>query len=394
MKYNILIVLKPAFDPNAGGVQRTTYKMSGYFKRKGHATNVFSFSNQHHAHQEVAELYHAQQPNAQFEKSNHLDLSRLIDEIQPDVVINQMPYEHSIGDTLKVSKDKYGFLLLGCLRNTLYAVVLNIDPYFKSLVPKPIQPLLNNTLGKKLVLQVHKAKHSKDLKRILDTYDYFIMFGPPNLKELKYFVGNYKLHKTHLIPNSILSVMPELPPKEKRILWLSRLSYGQKRADLILPFWKKIVNELPEWELDIVGDGDAYNDIKSQIEVEGIKRVNLYGKQVPNEYYKRSPIYIMTSRNEGFPNTIIEAQSFGCVPVVYDNYPICSWVVKEGKSGILIPPFDVDQMAKEVVSLALDKSQQNKLMQAALKNANEFVIDNVGEKWISFFDNALKKLKS
>jgi glycosyltransferase involved in cell wall biosynthesis len=389
MKYTILFVLTPPFDPNAGGVQRTTYKMAGYFKKQGHKTFVFSFAHQHHAQQEVAKLHHAQQPNANFENANHEDLARLIDEIQPDVVINQMPYEHNIGDTLKQAKEKNDFLLLGCLRNTLFTVVLNIDPYFKSLVPKIIQPFLNNSLGKKIVLNLHKSKHANDLKRILDTYDYYVMFGPPNIDELKYFVGNYKLDKTHLIPNSILSVMPELPQKEKRILWLSRLSYGQKRADLILPFWKKLMNKLPDWELDIVGDGDAYNDIKEQIEHEKIPRVNLYGKQIPYEYYKRAPIYIMTSRNEGFPNTMIEAQSFGCVPVVYDNYPICSWVLKEGESGILIPPFNVDKMADEVVVLALDERKLNNLMKAALANANEFLIDNVGKKWISFFEKKI-----
>jgi len=391
MKYKILIVLVPPFDPNSGGVQRSTYKMSGYFKKQGHQTYVFSFAHRHHAKQEVAALHHAHKPNVNFENDNHKDLARLIDEIKPNVVINQMPYEHNIGDTLKQAKEHYDFLLLGCLRNTLFTVVLNIEPYFKSLVPKAIQPFLNNNLGKKLVLNLHKAKHAKDLKRILDTYDYYVMFGPPNIEELKYFVGNYKLHKTHLIPNSILSVMPSVPEKENRILWLSRLSYGQKRPDLILPFWNKVMHQLHDWELDIVGDGDAYKDIKQQIEKENIPRVNLYGKQVPYEYYKRAPIYIMTSRNEGFPNTMIEAQSFGSIPVVFDNYPICSWVVKEGESGVLIPPFEVSKMADEVVDLALDDVRRKNLMQAALDNANEFLIDNVGKKWISFFDNAIDK---
>jgi glycosyltransferase involved in cell wall biosynthesis len=204
--------------------------------------------------------------------------------------------------------------------------------------------------------------------------------------ELKYFVGNYKLHKTHLIPNSILSVENSIPDKEKRILWLSRLSYKQKRADLILPFWKKVVDKLPEWQLDIVGSGNAYEDIKYQIELENIPRVTLYGRQEPYKYYKRAAIYIMTSAYEGLPNTILEAQSFACIPIVYDNYPICSWVVNEGESGILIPPFDVDKMAQETVLLAKDSNRQTVLMEAALTNAREFQLDKVGKKWIQFFD--------
>lgn len=394
MSYKVLIILTRAFNPNAGGVQRSTYKISSYLREHGCDTHIYSFYKTGHASQNVAELHTPKEDGAHANVKNYNRLKEVINQIKPDIVINQMPYEVRLGRTLKEAKQMSNFLLLGCLRNTLYPVKLNIDKYLKEVVPKPIQPLFKNNLGEKFLLQIHKSRHIKLLKFILDTYDYFVMFGPPNIDELKYFVGNYKLDKLHLIPNSILSVEPEVPAKEKRILWLSRLSYKQKRADLILSLWKKIMHELPDWQFDIVGDGDAYEDLKQQIDAENLPRVKLYGRQTPYEYYKRSPIYIMTSAFEGFPNTLIEAQSFGCVPVVYDNYPVCSWVVKEGKSGILIPPFEVDTMAKAVIALAKDKSLQNQLMQSALENAREFDLKNVGKKWIDFFDRELYSNKN
>jgi glycosyltransferase involved in cell wall biosynthesis len=365
--------------------------MSSYFKQDEHQTYVFSYQRDGHAQQDVAQFHSAIQEGVHKNKFNNLQLQDLIEKIQPHIVINQMPYEREIGVTLSEVHKKQNFLLLGCLRNTLFTVKLNLPSYSKAVVPKYIQPLFNNFLGKQILLFQHTRKHKKDLQFILDTYDYFVMFGPPNIQELKYFVGDYKLDKTHLIPNSILSVLTEVPPKEKRILWLSRLGYGQKRADLIIPFWKKVMNELPDWEFDIVGDGNAYNDLKQQIEKENIPRVTLYGKQLPYDYYKRSPIYIMTSENEGFPNTLIEAQSFGAIPVVYDNYPICSWVVKDGKSGVLITPFKVDEMANQVISIARDQNRQNQLMQAAIENAREFEINKVGKKWVDFFNSQLIK---
>jgi len=390
MTYKILIILTPAFDPNAGGVQRSTFKISTYLKQNGHSTHVYSYAQDGHKPQEVADLHHANQSNQSKNPSNNQQLQELIQVLKPSVVINQMPYERGIGIALKSAHRQQKFLLLGCLRNTLFSVKLNLDTYLENVLPKAVQTFFYNALGKQILLWSHKIKHAKDLKFILDTYDYFVMFGPPNLMELKYFVGNYKLDKTHLIPNSILSVLPEVPTKEKRILWLSRLDYRQKRADLILPFWKKVMHQLPDWQFDIVGDGDAFKDIKTQIERENIPRVTLYGKQKPDDYYKRSPIYIMTSSFEGFPNTLIEAQSFGAIPVVYDNYPICSWAVKEGKSGVLIPPFKVSKMAHKVIDLAEDEQKQQQLMQEALKNAREFEINNVGEKWVEFFDSKLK----
>jgi glycosyltransferase involved in cell wall biosynthesis len=390
MSYKIIIILTGAFNPNAGGVQRSTYKMSSYFKRNGHQVHVYSYQVEGHAKQEVAELHSANLPGKNKTEANNSKLQNLIIDIKPDVVINQMSYEVGIGKALAKVHKNQKFLLLSCLRNTLFVVKLNLESYLISVVPKPLHPLFNNKLGRKVIFKKHKSKHSKDLKFILDTYDYFVMFGPPNREELKYFVGDYKLNKTHLIPNSILSVLPEIPVKEKRILWLSRLNYKQKRADLILPFWKKVMHALPDWQFDIVGDGDAFEDIRLQIEKENIPRVTMFGNQIPYLYYKRSPIYIMTSAFEGFPNTLIEAQSYASIPVIYDNYPICSWVVKEGKSGVLIPPFEVGVMAKEVIDLAKNKKRQEELMQAALDNAREFELDNVGKLWIDFFDRELQ----
>jgi len=389
MLYKILVILTKSFDPDAGGVQRSTFKMCGYFKKEGHQTHVFSYLDKGHASQDVATLHAAKQLGGHTTKENNLQLQQLLVSLKPDVVINQMPYENEIGKCLAEIRGKQNFLLLACLRNTLYSVRYNLEVYLKTVVPNSLQLVFNNAIGKKVVLEIHKSAHRRSLKNILDTYDYFVMFAPPNMKELSYFVGNYKLEKTHLIPNSILSVLPEVPLKEKRILWLSRLTYKQKRADLILPFWKKVLNELPDWQLDIVGDGDAFEDVKLQIEKENIPRVSMYGKQQPNEYYKRAPIYIMTSAFEGFPNTLIEAQSYACIPVVYDSYPVCSWVVKHGKAGILIPPFNINQMASEVIHIANNQTLQNKKMGLSLENAREFEINNVGKLWVDFFDKKL-----
>jgi glycosyltransferase involved in cell wall biosynthesis len=391
MPYKIIIILTRAFDPNAAGVQRSTYKIASYFKRHGHQTHVYSYQVEGHAEQDVAKLHAASLPGRQRTKANNSKLQQLIIDIKPDVVINQMPYELEIGKALANIHKKQNFLLLSCLRNTLFVVKLNLESYLESIFPKILQPLLNNQFGRKILAKQHKYNHAKDLKLILDTYDYFVMFGPPNKEELKYFIGDYKLNKTHFIPNSILSVLPEVPNKEKRILWLSSVNYKQKRADLILPFWKKVMHELPDWQFDIVGDGEAFDDLQEQIEKEKIPRVTMYGNQVPYKYYSRSPIYIMTSAFEGFPNTLIEAQSYASIPVIYDSYPMCSWVVKDGKSGVLIPSFEIDTMAKEVIDLANNQNRQDDLMEAALENAREFDLENVGKKWLDFFDEVSRK---
>jgi glycosyltransferase involved in cell wall biosynthesis len=52
----------------------------------------------------------------------------------------------------------------------------------------------------------------------------------------------------------------------------------------------------------------------------GLKRVNFEGYRNPQPFYKRASIFVMTSANEGFPMTLIEAQQNGCVPVVMNSF--------------------------------------------------------------------------
>ena len=47
------------------------------------------------------------------------------------------------------------------------------------------------------------------------------------------------------------------------------------------------------------------------------------------DYYRRSVIFCITSAFENFPNSLVEAQSYAAIPVVFNFYPVASWIVEE-----------------------------------------------------------------
>lgn len=376
----------------SGGVQKTTHTLSRYFNEKNHDVHIFSYQTGGHIAFEHLNLYHVRNKNTHKDPVNNKKLYDLICKLQPHIVINQKAYAQEISFVLKKAKIDHNFLSIYCLHNSLFTVKYNIKTYIEKSLPGILQILFNNKLGQKLVYQGHKWKHSKDLKFILDHCDNFVLFGPPNYKELKSFVGAYKKNKIRYIPNSISEIRKDLPKKEKRILWLGRLSYKQKRADLIIPLWKLLKDILPDWHLDVVGDGDAYRDLEKQIKEEKIPRINLYGKREPKDFYVRSQIYIMTSENEGFPNTLLEAQAQACIPVVFESYPICSWLLENNKNAILIPPFDLNNFTSEIIEIANNEEKKKSLSLESLANAKKFHVERVGNKWLELFKNSLNEI--
>ncbi|MCH8567418.1 MAG: glycosyltransferase [Balneolales bacterium] len=370
----------------------TTFKLSNYFVEAGHDVKVFSFTPDKHSNYESVSLVHAKVSGSYKNAENQAQFSSAIQAYQPNVVINQMPYELKIGQMLLEEKKKLGFFLLGCLRNSLFSVKLNIDDYSSGLLPPPIYKLFRNPLGRMLFQQVHKRKHAAQLRQFMDTYDRYVMFADPNFMELEYFIGDYKKEKWTLIPNSIPDTLAEVPAKKKVLLYLGRLSIPQKRSDLLLPLWKKIKDALPDWEFWIVGDGPHKTKMERQVAEEHIERVHFFGRKPPYSFYEQASMVVMTSAFEGFPNVIVEAQSRAAVPVVMNSYPVAAWLLKEGKSGYLIKPFNLDEMAGQVKHLAKSELELKKMQQACLDRATEFTIDRVGKQWLELFEQVLKEV--
>jgi len=381
----ILFTLTQAFDPTKGGVQRTTFKLGKHFTEKGLQVAYFSFKEKGHIDVEYGTLGHAKEPKGVNNPANIKSLDGFISSFKPDLVINQMPYESPLTLYLGSAKSSHGFKLVGCLRNSLFSVVNNLSDTIKEMVPKPLFPFFNNPIGKGLALKKHKSSHRASLRQILEQHDKYVLLTPPNRKELEYFVGDYMKEKVHSIPNSIPYVLPEAGDRKKVLLHVGRLSISQKRSDLLIPYWKKCMQGMPDWEFHIVGDGPYKKVMEEKIAKEGIKSIKLLGFQDPHPHYKEASIFMMPSAYEGFPNTIIEAHSHALPVLAFNSYPALEWIMNDKKDGYLIEPYDVSKMAQQTISIANDAELLKSMQSKALQNANQFTIEEVGEKWFAFF---------
>ena len=387
----ILFTLTPSFNPHSGGVQQTTYKLGKFFTEAGHEVHYFSMADTGNEIAKYGTLHTASKPGGQNNRDNNKQLMQVISQVQPDIVINQMPYEENMRETLYQAKQKHEFLLLGCLRNSLFSVKNNLDAYAQSIFPSALQPLVLNKAGKRMLLSLHRKRHRNQLKNIIDRHDYFILLTPSNEEELTWFVDDYDKNKVHAIPNSIPEIKAPKQNYEKVILHVGRLNSGQKRSDLLLPVWKKLYPQLPDWKFVVVGDGPYKEVMEDEIKKENIPRVELAGKQDPGPYYESASLFLMTSAFEGFPNVLLEAQSYGLVPFVFNSYPAVSWLVNHKQNGYLIPSFNCEAMAQEVLSLVNNNPEHFfSISKEAQNNASRFTIEQVGRQWLELFDAHVK----
>ena len=383
---NILFTLTPAFNPNDGGVQRTTYKLGKKFTELGHSVSYFSCKHKGNVEAAYGTLYHASQEGGVHNKETLNELKALLPKIKPDFVINQMPYEQQLTKTLYDQKITLNYILLGCLRNSLFSYKSNIKNIVEQLLPQPVFMLLNNKLGMFLLALKHRLKHKMQLKEILDLHDQFILLAPPNRNELEYFVGKYKSSKVSVVPNSIPEVYRGGTKKERIIVHVGRLNIQQKRSDLLLQFWEKAYAQLEDWQFVIVGDGPYKEHMEQEILEKKLPRVSMLGYQEPEPWYKKASLFVMTSAYEGFPNVILEAQSFGCVSLAFKSYDAISWIVHNKKDALLFEPYDTNAMAEAVIELSKNEKRIERMAAESKQNASKFVVDKIAVEWMALFD--------
>lgn len=205
----------------------------------------------------------------------------------------------------------------------------------------------------------------KIYRSLIQNSDKFISLCPEYNEELVEELGlsQCDIDKLDYVYNRInLEECPKLE-KENLIVFVGRLSYKDKRPERVLLIWEKIMNKLPNWHVEIWGDGDEYAYLQKQIKNKKLERIELKGYiSNPKEVYQRAAILMLTSTFEGWPLVLVESQSLGTIPMAFDVVAgIRSIIGKKQECGRLICPFDIEEYASKLYELCVNDETRAQL---------------------------------
>ena len=178
---------------------------------------------------------------------------------------------------------------------------------------------------------------------------------------------------------------------QKRVISIGRYDFD-KGNDLLLQVWAIVERQMPEWQLDIYGDGcrDSYQKLVGQLGVDS-SHCHLFGptSDVKHEYLNSS-VFVLPSRFEGFGLVLIEAMACGVPIVSFDCENGPRSIITDGVDGFLISPFDVDAFAEKVILLMKDENLRREMGENAQRSAAKYDIDIVGQQWKQLFDELMQ----
>ncbi len=224
------------------------------------------------------------------------------------------------------------------------------------------------------------------------TYRWADLVTAPTQATCDWLAANLTTKRLAAVGNPLVVPMPardprvdpdaHFAPETKLLCAVGRLT-PQKGFDLLIPVFAKIAAQHPQWALAIIGDGEQRDELQSLIAQQSAKQqIKLIGS-VGNisDWYQRAEVYVMSSRFEGFGNTLAEAMAHGCACLSFDCDAGPSAIIQGPTEGVLVPAEDLDLLEEALVRLLTDSEHRARLQANAELAQSRFAEDTIVQRW-------------
>ena len=190
--------------------------------------------------------------------------------------------------------------------------------------------------------------------------------------------------RAHVVPNGIeppnvpgrAEVRTQLGLTETSIclMWVGRLG-SQKAPDRFVRLLARLVREAPEVQGLMIGSGPLEVQIRALISEHGLSgNLRLMQDDHAARYMPAADVFALTSRYEGLPYVLLEAQSLG-VPVVAFEVGGLSSAIEPGVTGFTCGQAEEDRYLDALRRLIKDPDLRAAMGHAARQRARQFGLD-------------------
>lgn len=172
----------------------------------------------------------------------------------------------------------------------------------------------------------------------------------------------------------------------KKVIAVGRYSY-QKGFDRLIDAWRIVAKTCPDWQLEIVGEGDEKVALQNRIDRYGLaEQVKLMpATSAIEEVYLGASVMALSSHYEGLPMVLLEAQSFGLPIVAFACQCGPKDIVADGETGYLVAEGDVQQLAERLINVMTNETLRKAMGRKAKEASRRYDEDRVMKQWIDTF---------
>lgn len=278
----------------------------------------------------------------------------------------------------------------------MISIIMRINPDVIIVTEPLLEPLsvILLSFGKKRIMELHGWYNNPDRSFTLrDKLTFKLKF--PFYQIVVLTDGEVKRIRKISNNDAIFISNPQFsfPQKtsnceNKRVITLARFT-AQKNLPSILPYWKKVQENHPDWELHIFGEGPDEQEMRDIIHREQLCTVFIhpYTNQVEEELAKSS-IYLFPSKFEGFPLVLLECMSVGVPCVAYDCPFGPSEIIRNGEDGFVTEYMNPQRFIDKIlVLIENDELRKEMGVKAREHIISSYNMDDIMKQWMTLIND-------
>lgn len=288
-----------------------------------------------------------------FDIKLFFNLKKVIDTFQPDVIHTHRYALEYVVPILKFCKKK-DIKIIHTVHNIAEKEVPKILQFFqakwfksKRVTPIAISELVRDSIVKRYRLNIKNIP---------------LVYNGINLERCK-IKENYKFNNN--------------------LLHIGRFS-EQKNHEELLECFAECLKVNSDLKLYLVGNGEKKSKIEEKVKKMNLQQNVIFMGTMPNcyEIMSKADIFLLPSKWEGMPMTLIEAMATGLVCIAYPVGGIPN-MIKDGITGSL--PKNPMEMSKCILKYASNEELRERVGKNARKQSNMFSSDIMCNKYLDIY---------
>lgn len=214
------------------------------------------------------------------------------------------------------------------------------------------------TVSEAIAVEVLKNKYSSNVKNLYQPFDF------NTIKNLK---NEFDLESSYIL--AVGNMGNEIKQIDKLILAYSKSELPNKNIKLI-----------------VLGEGKLKAAYEILVEKLNLSSLVLFKGIVQNPfpYYKNAFFYVLSSKNEGLSNAIVESLACQTPVVAFDCFSGPREIITNHYNGILVENQNFEKLIEAMNLMILDNELYLNCKKNALESVQKFSIETIGFQWLDF----------
>jgi len=163
-----------------------------------------------------------------------------------------------------------------------------------------------------------------------------------------------------------------------------------KQFDKLILAYSKSILPIHNIILVLLGNGEkrvVYESMSKELGIDQFVKIEDFLNN-PFPFYKNAKFTVLSSKNEGFPNVLLESLACDTPVIAFDCLSGPREIIQDCENGLLVENQNLEKLTTSMNEMITDE----KLYLHCKKNAKEsvlkFSVERIGEQWIHLFNTS------